>query len=429
MAPKVVVIGSGWAGFYIAEKIDQDKYDFTIISPRRTSAYTPLLASAACGVFNFYLAEESVRSKYRKKQHFIKANVVDIDFDAKRCRCSPAFEEEEQIEALADFDVSYDILVIAPGCVPNTFGTPGVEEHALFVKNVSDAMKVRKVLFDLLEMASLPNTSVPRIKELLHIIIVGGGPTGIEMTAELDDLAHNELQDLYPEIAQHISISVHDVAPHILTAYDEKLYEYANNQLIRRHINVETNSHIESVSRGCMYTKEKGRIGCGMVVWATGNKNVPLVEKLDVEIPPKGLKRIITDSRLRVFKSKEDAIHENVFALGDAADITEYSLPTTAEVAVQKAKYLVDVLNSASPSPTSHPPFKYQDKPLVSYIGGRDGVIAGKGGDPNGGWTGRSAWLAWRGFNVTWNRSWRSRCMILFTWAMNAVFGKEVAKI
>lgn len=426
MAPKLVIIGSGWAGFYIAEKINSNKYDVTILAPRRTSAYTPLLASAACGVFNFYLAEESVRSKERKQQHFIKANVVDVDFKKRSCRCSPAFEDDD--EPLPDFDVTFDILIIAPGCLPNTFGTPGVEENAIFMKNVSDAMKVRKVLFDLLEKANLPNTSLERQRELLHIAVVGGGPTGIEMTAELDDLSRNELQDLYPGIADKLSIAIHDVAPNILSAYDQKLYDYANNQLVRRHIKVHTNSHIEKVEKDCFYTKEDGRIGCGMLVWATGNRNVPLIEKLDVKTSLKGLKRILTDSRLRVFQGKEqDLLFENVFALGDAADIQGESLPTTAEVAVQKAKYLVQFLNSASTDIGKHEPFQYEQKRLVSYIGQKDGVIAGD--SEHEGWTGYRAWLAWRGSNVQWNRSWRSRIMIVFTWIMNYTFGKEIAKI
>lgn len=169
--PSLVIIGSGWAGFYLAEYVDSKKYSVTVISPRRTSAYTPLLASAACGLFNFYLAEEPVRSKSRHIK-FIKANVDDISFAKNLVHCRPAFDDETANEL---FDVSYDKLVIAPGCAPNTFGTPGVDENALFVKNVSDAMAIRKLLFDLLEKASLPNIPRDRAKELLHIAIVGGG--------------------------------------------------------------------------------------------------------------------------------------------------------------------------------------------------------------------------------------------------------------
>lgn len=427
--PRLIVIGSGWAGFYIAENIDSSKYAVTVVSPRRTTAYTPLLASAACGLFNFYLAEDSVRSKSRSSIRFVKANVTNIDFARKACACSPAFDDDPD-ESLADFELEYDILLIAPGCAPNTFGTPGVDEHAVFMKNVSDAMKVRKILFDLLEKASLPNTPPERVKELLHIAIVGGGPTGIEMAAELDDLANHELRDLYPEVGHQLSISIYDVAPCILGAYDKKLHEYANHQLRKREIRIETSSHIEKVERGVMWTKEKGRVGFGMLVWATGNKNVPLIESLDVRLPEKGLKRILTDGYLRVFKGHgSDEVYENVYALGDAADIDGASLPTTAEVAVQKAKYLVKRFNSAGTlrEELHEGPFQYKRKALVSYIGSHDGII---GGNENGeGWTGKSAWLAWRSGSLTWTRNWRSRIMIMFTWALNSIFGKEIAKI
>ena len=429
--PRLVIIGTGWAGFYLAEYIDTKLYDVTIISPRRTSAYTPLLASAACGLFNFYLAEEPVRSKARAALQYVKANVLSIDFDAKSCRCAPAFEEDAELQK-NEFETKYETLVIAPGCVPNTFNTPGVAEHALFMKNVSDAMAVRKLLFDLLEKASLPHMTESRISDLLHVAIVGGGPTGIELTAELDDLAKHELQDLYPRIADKIRISIYDVAPNILSSYDKNLYEYANGQLVRRHINVATSARIEKVDASAMYLKNKefdttDRVPYGMLIWATGNKNTALVDELagKVRTSEKGLKRILTDNYLRVFKA-EDEMHNSVYALGDAADIDGASLPTTAEVAVQKAKYLVGNLNNAR-LPVSGKPFEYRQKQLVSYIGQHDGVIAAKEGRE--GWTGKSAWLAWRSGSVMWTRSWRNRVAILITWALNAVFGKELAKM
>jgi NADH:ubiquinone reductase (non-electrogenic) len=176
-----------------------------------------------------------------------------------------------------------------------------------------------------------------------------------------------------------------------------------------------------------------------MLVWATGNKNVSLVEKLDVLLNDKGLKRIQTDDRLRVFTYQTTAegdeptsVHPNVYALGDAADVLHASLPTTAEVAVQKAKYLVHNLNSSPPSQQSQSsftkPFTYTQKRLISYIGQHDGVIAGKGPD-HPGWTGQAAWLAWRSGSLMWNRNWRSRFAIVLTWALNKVFGSEIAKI
>ncbi|KAL8652974.1 MAG: hypothetical protein Q9226_004040 [Calogaya cf. arnoldii] len=244
--PHIIIIGSGWAGFYLAGYLSLTLYTITIISPRRTSAYTPLLASAACGLFNFYLAEEPIRSKTRKCR-FLKANVTSISFPSKTIHCAPAFEDTNDPITNQNFDLNYDYLILAPGCIPNTFSTPGVQENALFMKNVSDAMATRKLLFDLLEKASLPTCPVARKKELLHIAIVGGGPTGVEITAELDDLAYRELMDLYPEVAPYLYISIYDVAPHTLGNYERKLYEYANERLVRRHVAVETGTRIEKV--------------------------------------------------------------------------------------------------------------------------------------------------------------------------------------
>ena len=427
--PRLVIVGSGWAGFYIAENIDLAAYSVTLISPRRTSAYTPLLASAAVGLFNFYLAEEPVRSKSRSDLRFFKANVLDVDFSRKVCRCTPAFDDDIRID---DFHVEYDYLIIAPGCKPNTFGTPGVAEHGLFVKNVSDAMAVRKKLFDLLEKASLPNVTEEQARALLHIAIVGGGPTGVELTAELDDLCNNELKDLYPEIIAYVSISIYDIAPNILSAYDAKLHEYATNKLIDRKIDVAPNTRIESVDQTALHIRGKGAIKYGMLIWATGNEHVPLVESLAdrVRLPTKGLKRVLTDERLRVFKSASDnAIYDSVFAIGDAGDIDGSSLPTTAEVAVQKARYLVENFNRSSDvQGMFKQTFQYQQKRLISYIGAHDGVIAGKGpNDP--GWTGRSAWLSWRSGSLMWNRNWRSRIAIVLTWILNGIFGVEIARI
>ncbi|KAL8788366.1 MAG: hypothetical protein Q9195_007324 [Heterodermia aff. obscurata] len=432
--PHILIIGSGWAGFYLASYLNTSAYSITIISPRRTSAYTPLLASAACGLFNFYLAEEPVRSKSRSCIKYHKANVISITFSTRTAHCIPAFDSPSSSSddiSNQPFDIPYDYLIIAPGCGPNTFSTPGVTTHALFLKNVSDAMTIRKLLFDLLEKASLPTCTPALAASLLHVAIVGGGPTGVEMAAELDDLAHHELLDTYPAVAPYIRISIWDVAPNILGTYDRKLYEYANERLVRRNIAVETGAHIERVEQGAFWTKEKGKVECGMLVWATGNKAVDLTESLDVRKTTRGLVRILTDSHLRVYKSKAedgDEVFENVFALGDAADVEGASLPTTAEVACQKAKYLVDFFNDqAKANPPSAKPFEYQQKRLVSYIGSHDGVIAGKGDQE--GWTGRSAWLAWRSGSVMWTRSWRNRLVILLTWLLNSIFGKEIAKM
>ncbi|KAF2089232.1 FAD/NAD(P)-binding domain-containing protein [Saccharata proteae CBS 121410] len=423
---RVAIVGSGWAGFTLASTLAPNKFDITVVSPHPTCTYTPLLASAACGKFAFYLAEEPLRSR-RRNINFIKGTVSNVNFPSQTLRCTPAFDEAASSGAITEaFDVPYDKLILAPGCMPNTFGTPGVQENAQFIRTVADARNLRARLFDQLEKASLPGLSDQQQRELLHIIIVGGGPTGIEICAEAYDLVQKDLVHLYPGIADKISIAIHDVAPHILSAYDEKLYEYARERLVERKIDVRTESHIEKVEKDAMFTKEEGRIPCGLVIWATGNKAIPLVESLDAKKPEKGLPRILTDPRLRVLKpaSKDQNSAEQqetwpgVYGLGDACDIEGKPLPTTAEVATQKAEYLGKVLNEDDQTT----PFKYHQKGMVTYIGNHDGVIQ------EGEWTGQAAWAAWRQGSLTWTRSWRTRAMIICTWVLNSLFGSEITR-
>lgn len=347
-----------------------------------------------------------------KRIRFIQARVKDINFETKVCTCSPAFD------TLADkvFELSYDHVVIAPGCTSQTFGTPGVAENALFVKNVKDAMAVRSRLLEIVEMASLPCVSDEEQRALLHIVIVGGGPTGVEISAEMTDLIHDDFSIMYPELKDKFSIAIHDVAAQILSAFDQKLAEHALSSFKRSNVAVHTGSHITKVEPGIMHTKEDGSIRFGLLIWATGNKQVPLVDVLKVS-KSKGLPRILTNEFLRPFDLDGKEI-PNAYAIGDAADIKGGELPTTAEVACQKGTYLAKVFNT-----NLQDPFDYQQRALVAYTGQHDGVVTGKRD-----WSGPGAWLAWRSKNLSWSRSWRNKILITMNWSLDHVFGKEIAR-
>ncbi|KAI9806654.1 MAG: hypothetical protein M1825_006111 [Sarcosagium campestre] len=424
----LVIIGTGWAGYTLAQSVDETLWSITVLSPEPTSAYTPLLASAATGLFDFSLAEEPIRRKSRPSVKYLQARVDNIDFATQTCSCTPAFS------SMADqtFSVSYDAITIAPGCASQTFGTPGVGEHALFVRTVRDAMAVRQRFRDMLEMASMPTLTDAQRRDLLHIIVVGGGPTGIEISAELYDLIADDFSVLYPHLRDMITIAIHDVAPHILPAFESRLAEYAMESLRHRKIEVKCQSHITRVEADCLYTREDGKIAYGMLIWATGNKSVPLVKNLAVLKTEGGggLSRILTDARLRVLDPQGEVI-EAAYALGDAADIRGATLPTTAEVACQKAEYLIRVLNhgisssssSSTTTTTTTASFEYKQRPLVAYLGHHDGVVGGRED-----WSGHAAWIAWRSKNLLWTRSWRRKVMIVLNWLLNKVGGKEVAR-
>ncbi|PHH75681.1 hypothetical protein CDD82_4327 [Ophiocordyceps australis] len=412
----LVIVGTGWAGYTLSQKLDDKKYDITIISPEDTSPYTPLLASAACGLFDFSLAEEPVRHKHIKLEYY-QARVESVDFERKVCTCRPAVQTNG-VKADA-FEIGYDRLVLAPGCVTNTFNTPGVEEYGYFVRNVNDAKRVQRQMRALVERASIPGLSDEQQRALLHIVIVGGGPTGVELSAEMSDLFSQDYSTLYPKLRGKMRISLHDAGHEILgNAFEASLREYAMASFTKRGVEIVTDSRITEVGQDSIATKKLGHQPCGMVIWATGNKICPLVEKLDVAKAKAGMPRIQTDACLRV-KATDGSVMQDVFALGDAADVEKQSLPTTAEVAVQKAEYLASALNRSDFSQ----PFEYRQKALVAYIGGHDGVVSGK---PT--WSGAEAWAAWRSKNLLWTRSWRRKVMIMANWVLDLINGKEIAR-
>lgn len=260
---------------------------------------------------------------------------------------------------------SYDAFLILLSCVSNTFNTPGAEEHAYFIKNVADAKRVQYRVKQLLELASLPGITDQEQRELLHIVVVGGGPTGVEISAEMSDLFNDDFAKLYPHLAGKMTMSIHDAAPFILGAFEEALREHSINSFSKRNVTTFTDSKIKKVEHDSITTESEGRIGTGMVIWTAGNKQCKLVDDLDVA-KTDGLPRIMTDEYLHVLDDKWESMRD-VYALGDAADIRKQFLPTTAEVAVQKAEYLCKALNQGKDGAR---PFVYGQKPLVAYIGG-----------------------------------------------------------
>ncbi|ROW01210.1 hypothetical protein VSDG_02812 [Cytospora chrysosperma] len=426
--PTLAVIGSGWGGFTLAQKVSLEKYHLKIISPVRTIQYTPLLASAACGLFNFRLAEEPVRRKGRTELEYYKAIAHDIDFDKRIIRCKTAAEVDG--EGPKDFDVKFDKLCIAPGCEIQDFGTPGTKEHALFLRTTNDSRLLQQRILEMLDEASLPTVTndLQKQRDILNIRIVGGGAIGIEAAAELFDLWNEEMRFLYPHLDGKLTITIHDVADSILTTFDQSLAEYATESLTKgkQHVvQIKTGSHIEKVEEGAIFTKEEGRLPYGVLIWATGNKVSTLVDAISdrVKLPEKGLPRILTDKYLRVLRPDGSPM-DGIYALGDAADIDGESMPTLAEVALQKGEYLTDVFNkSSNDDPDSQAPFKYQQRALLAYLGNHDGIIGGRQD-----WTGKSAWLAWRSGSLSWTRSWRRKLMISISWLFVWIGGRDIAR-
>ncbi|KAI1588385.1 Ndh NADH dehydrogenase FAD-containing subunit [Pyrenophora tritici-repentis] len=292
-------------------------------------------------------------------------------------------------------------------------------------------------------------------KQLLNFAVVGGGPTGIEFSAELHDLINEDMRRLYPELIQYHNITVYDVAEKVLPMFDKKLADYAMQKFKREGIQIKTSHHVEELRPGApaersqpydvgqeyLYTlkvKEEGEIGVGMCVWSTGlmqnpfvasalsdvreaptNLHIPSPTSDPATVSPSSVKwvvkkdaksgSIITDDHLRVklvpessFSDSKDsknasieAIHPDVFALGDCGIIESTSYPATAQVASQKAFWLAKRFNKADinsdidpqPSPassslnptTTTKGFTYRDLGTLAYIGNWNALFQGGG--------------------------------------------------
>ncbi|KAK4613793.1 External alternative NAD(P)H-ubiquinone oxidoreductase B1, mitochondrial [Fulvia fulva] len=198
------------------------------------------------------------------------------------------------------FSMAYDKLVIGVGAYSRTYGIPGVKENAFFLKDVQDARKIRNKLLSCFETAALPTTPVALKKQLLNFAIVGGEPTGIEFSGELQDIVREDMTKLYPGLIEHVRITVYDVADKILPMFDETLAKYAAEHCIKEGVNVKTSHRIRGLKRGfpkvngsgnlhddvkasgftlSLQNGEESEVGCGLAVWSTGLMSNPFVDK------------------------------------------------------------------------------------------------------------------------------------------------------
>ena len=338
------------------------------------------------------------------------------------------------------FAMDYDKLVVAVGCYNQTFNTKGVKENAYFLKDVGDARRIRNRILSCFETAALPTISVEVKKLLLNFAVVGGGPTGIEWSAELHDLIHEDMRKIYPDLVQYSQITVYDVAPKVLSMFDERLSQYAMDHFKREGIEIKTQHHVVELRKGVPSTlagrkdildsstcytiniRELGEIGIGMCVWSTGLTANPFIQNSlngKLKHQPKS-QNIFVNSRLQV-KRSNDSIIPNVFALGDCATMEDSPYPATAQVASQEAGWLAKRLNKGD---IDGQEFTYRDLGIMAYVGNWNAIVQSQGH----GVSGRAAWLVWRGAYLTKSVSWRNKVLIPVYWFINWLFGRDVSR-
>ncbi|XP_051125724.1 external alternative NAD(P)H-ubiquinone oxidoreductase B2, mitochondrial-like [Andrographis paniculata] len=321
---KVVVLGTGWAGTSFLKSLKNPSYEVQVVSPRNYFAFTPLLPSVTNGTVEARSIVEPVRKIVGKKKYdaeFKEAECYKIDTQNKKVHCR-SITHQSHLGGSEDFTVDYDYLVIAMGARVNTFNTPGVAEHAHFLKEIEDAQRIRRTVIDCFERASLPSLSNEERKRILHFVVVGGGPTGVEFSAELHEFVTHDLAKLYPTLMEHVKITLLEATDHILNMFDKRITEFAEKKFGRDGINLKFGSMVTKVTEKDISIKERSsgqnvNIPYGMVVWSTGIATRPVVMDFMKQIGQTNRRVLATDEWLRVEGC------DDIYALGDCATINQ----------------------------------------------------------------------------------------------------------
>jgi NADH:ubiquinone reductase (non-electrogenic) len=404
---RLLILGTGFGSFALLRGIDLRKYDVTVVSPRNHFLFTPLLPSTCVGTLEFRTVIEPIRSQ-RNGDQFVLGKAITLDTAAKTVRCQSVLCE-------STWEQPFDLLAIGVGCVPATFGVPGVEQHAIFLKEIDDARRIRQTLIANLERASLPGTSPEEQARLLHLVAVGGGPTGVRFAGELYDLLKRDLPRGYEPLIDKVRVTVVDSHATLLSTYDQNLRDYVQQEFTRRGVVLRTGAKVERVTEQGIFLKDQEFLPCGLVLWSTGFARNPLLTNSSLELDRAG--RIITDDHLRA------AGQANIYALGDCACPQGESLPQLAQVAEQQGRYLAKCLNARAHGQMIAP-FQWKPWGTSSFIGGGAAVA-----DGNSQRAGFWAYQQWRAATWTQLVSWRSRILVPLDRLRALVFGRDISRL
>ncbi len=405
MKKSLVILGTGFAAFSCLKKLNSHLYDISVISPRNHFLFTPLLPSTTVGTIEFRSIIEPIRNIKHIK--FYQSYCTSINTDNKTIHCKDS-------DTLNEFELNYDILVIATGEVTNTFNIPGVKEHAYFLKEVSDARRIRTRVIDCFENASLPSLSTEERNKYLRFVVCGGGPTGVEFAAELNDFIDEDVKKKYKELTPHIELILIEAGKIILNTFDEKLSEYTLKIFKRENITVKTNSYITEVTDKYIFTNDGSRLEYGLLVWAAGNTETELIKNSG--FPKNKRNKIIVENNFKVKGFDE------IYALGDCSEYELTPYPVTAQVAQQEGKYLGKSLNKSAKGKNVKP-FSFHDLGMLTYIGNRKALAD----MPKYKGTGFTAFLFWRSVYLTKLVSFKNKTLVLFDWIKDIFFGRDVS--
>jgi NADH:quinone reductase (non-electrogenic) len=392
--PKVVIIGGGFGGMYASRILANQPVDVTLIDRTNHHLFQPLLYQVATAMLSPADIAQPIRAilKDAKNIRVVMGRVESIDVAGK-------------IVHTHGSQYPFHYLIVAAGARHSYFGNDHWEAFAPGLKNLSDALELRRRILNAFEIAE--TTADPEIqKAALTFVIIGAGPTGVEMAGSISELAKRTLVHDFRKIqTKQARVVLLDAAPKVLPMFDETLCAAALKQLGKLDIEVKVGTKVLGVTPEGVQL-ENDFIAARTVVWAAGNAASPLAKQLGE-----------TDRQGRIIVNEDLSVpgHPEIFAIGDVANFSHQGgkpLPGIAPFAMQSGEFAArNVLARAMGSPTTT--FKYWDKGSMATIG-RNKAIADLKVVKLSGFL---AWLSWLFIHLLFIVELRNRILIFFQWA------------
>lgn len=393
--PHVVIVGAGFGGLQAAMALKKAPVRVTIIDRKNHHLFQPLLYQVATAELSPADIATPIRAimRHHKNTEVVMAEVTGIDMEGRRV-------------LMGERSLHYDYLVLATGSWHSYFGHNQWEQYAPGLKSITDATAIRRKILLAFEAAEL-EPDPEKQRALLTFVIVGGGPTGVEMAGAIAELARKSIVKDFRHInAASARIILVEAAPHILATFPASLTRKAQKQLERMGVEVITGTPVTDVDADGVQVNGE-RIATKTVIWAAGVAASPAGKWLNAETDKAGRVMVLSDLTL--------PHHPEIFVIGDSSHImtSEKPLPGVAPVAMQQGRYVAEVIRRRLKGDFSVRPFHYVDKGNLATVGRSFAIADIKHLHLSG----FIAWVTWLVVHIFYLIGFRNRVLVMIQWA------------
>ncbi len=405
---KIIVIGGGFGGLSFLQKARKSKNEFILIDKTNHHLFQPLLYQVATAVLSPADITVPLRNLFKNDK-----NVKTILSEVKEIN-----KEKKEVTLDNAEVINYDKLIVSAGSSYSFFGKNEWSKFAKGLKVINDALDIREKILKAFEKAE--NEKDERIrKKYLNFVIVGGGPTGVELAGSIAEIAYKNMTKEFRNFSsKDANIYLLEAGDRILPSYSENLAKKSYKYLIDLGVKVMTKERVENIEE-MKVTTNKQVIDADNIIWAAGNEASVLIKHLDTE----------TDNEGRALVNQDCSIKEDneVYVIGDAANFitaSGESLPGIAPVAIQQGRYVAHNIKK-NIEKENRKPFKYSDKGTMATIG-RFKAIGVVGNFELAGFT---AWLFWSLIHLVYLIGYRSKILVAIEWIFAYFFNKRGTRL